>query len=258
MKIARHLISLIILLLPTIGFCQARSFFVTDIEVRALLTKIFEAQAIDSNCTALWKPNFAQAQEFNVWQDGLCRTHLDTVLFYGSSALLVFTTLVQDSCHVCAPDISLATFSTQSNRLWHFERMRKHFGKFGSYGKRDAIKLRKAGKSNYLLDIEGGYWSFGEMTRYVSLYELQRYEEVFKCFLSCSYEDALGKLPSYSWERKLSFAPSNGSSELDDIVLVKGGTAPVNEDDIHSPIKPLSSKEVYRYNEDLSRYVRLK
>ena len=90
------------------------------------------------------------------------------------------------------------------------------------------------------------------------LYELQGYEEVFKCFLSRTYEDALGKLPSYSWEREFTFAPSNGSSMLDDIVLVTGGTAPVNENDIHSMIRRISAKEVYRYDEDLNRYIHLK
>ncbi|HEY3875240.1 MAG TPA: hypothetical protein VGM92_07165 [Candidatus Kapabacteria bacterium] len=256
-KARRIFLILIFLLTSATGFCQG-SFVVTGMEENALLTKMFEPQRINHDGTALWKPNFAEAQEFNVWQDGLCYTRLDTILLYDSSALLVFTTLVEDSCHVCAPDISLATFSIQSNKLYHFEHMKKHLGKFGSYGNRDAIKLRKAANGIYLLDIEGGYFAMGETTHYVAFYDLQSFEEVFTCILSCSFEDALGKLPSYSWERKLSFISSNGMSELDDIALVTNGTAPANQDDVHSPIRKISSKEVYTYDEDLNRYIHLK
>ena len=252
----RCLILITLLLTPATVFCQRGSFAVADLRDKAVLKCLFDARMIDG--TALWMPNFSEAQEFNVSDDGLCHTILDTILVYGNESLLVFTTSNGDDCHACAPDISLATFHKESDKVWHFERMMKHLRKYGSYGKRQSIRLLKAGKTNYLLRFELSYGSMGEMFKFVNLYELQGYEEVFSSIIYNSFEDPLDKELPYSWDKQFSFTPSDGSSELYDIVLITSGTGRLNKDDEKAPIKTLSGKEIYRYDGDLNRYIRLK
>jgi hypothetical protein len=254
---------LLVLLTTAPVFAQNSDFAVSNFTSKAILLRLFDAQSLDPSGAAVWKPNFADSLEFegNVWSDGFCHTKLDTVMTYKinngtQDALLVFSTLSEDGCMYCYPDIGAATFR-RSKGSWVIDRFQKRLGRFGGFGDDNGpiIGLQKAGPETYLLKITGHIGTNPEYIENTHFFDpFAFFKEVFAT--TTHYENAD---PTYKWDRKLRFVIPKDQSDLSstdcyDIVAILSGIVPVNQDDADSPSKKYFRKELYEYDFDLSQY----
>lgn len=252
-----------ILFFPIMGKSQRPNFSISKLKDTMLLKHLFDAASLDSNGAAMWKPNFADSMDFedNIWSDGYCHTKLDTIMAYPindstQGALMVFSTIGEEGCMYCYPDIGAADFQ-KSRGSWSIERFRKNLGFFGGLADDNGpiIAIQKAGPETYLLKITGHVGTnpeYIENTRFFDPFSF--FKEVFAT--TTHYENSD---PTYKWDRKLRFIVPKDQSDLSstdcyDIIAVLSGIVPVNQDDMDSPTKKYIRKERYEYDFDLNEY----
>jgi len=252
------------------GVSQTEYLTVANNDDSLVLAALFNAKVImnpdDSSLVAIWKPNFAEAQEFNISYDSMCHTVIEEVLDYRSSgkrySLIVFATYEYvDStfstidCHACAPDISVALFSTINDSAWEFERMKKHLTRFGAWGKFQGADLQKIGDNAYALELTGENGGQGVWEESIILYELDSFGEIFFCK---THEDnsGSGDKNMYDWDKKLRFVP--GKNTYNDIILTKKGRGHNPTDNYDSPIVKLTGKNRYKFSEEENKYILVK
>jgi hypothetical protein len=255
-------------LICTPVFAQRPDFGASDLRSKEIVKRLFNAQSFDTNGAAMWKPNFADSMEFegNVWSDGSCHTKLDTIMAYRISdsvrgAIMVFSTISEEGCMYCYPDISVAFaefWISRNNVTWTIDRFKKSLGRFGGFGDENGplVALRKAGPQTWLLQLTTRVGTNPESIDNTHFFD--DYDEVLA--ITIHHEDGA---PTYSWDRQLSFVVPKDQSDLSstdcyDIIAVQTGTLPVDPSDVKSAAKKFSRKERYEYNFGLHRYERAK
>lgn len=249
------------------SFSQKADFTVNDLHDVKIMKVLFDAKEIDTSGEATWRPNFAEAQEFNVSYDSLCHTILDTVIQYKvhtmTLAVLIFETYGYQAldqpfgCNYCGPDISIVTFYKQEDNKWRFEGMEKHLTRVGSYDwGRPQIALRKFADDSYLIELSSNDDNRGYSFSYITYFDLEHFKEIFSAVL---HEDNLGiaenKKNQYSWDKKLSFIASKKPQGYYDLEVSTSGTHHKRKDNENSPIVNFSERQKYRFDEMSQRYI---
>ncbi len=136
---------------------------------KTILKKLFDTKLVKNNNEVLWKPNYYERMNFQVSKDGYCHTIVDTLINYNSThKLIVFSTTSEEyGCHVCAPTISVATFSKDEKGVWSLNFFQKMFRQFGSFGETGSYGVEKLGSDFYCLKLHanadgnhGEFWGF--------------------------------------------------------------------------------------------------
>ncbi len=184
-----------------------------------VLNKLFDSPIMDSNETAIWKPNYYERMTFPVSYDGKCHSNIDTIMYFtdGSNrkcACVIITNFnyrkgtFDDStkveigdCHFCGVPLGIALFSQTNSMQWELYKFEKIFttlGYFGVYktGRESAgkISLKKIGNNWTCLSLlQGVGGNGGYLEGYENLYSIEQFQiggfpnNVLSCIFSNTY-----------------------------------------------------------------------
>ncbi len=159
---------------------QNISFKKREFNIPKVLSELFEAKYNEDTKEFVWKPNFAEKLEFGVSSDGYLYTKVDTLLTYGVNkniGTIVTSTYVKDeygekeSCHACAPSMSLITFTADEARenleLTYFK---KFAAKYGSWGEPAEAGVLQITEDSYCITLSSGWTGQGINMGYQNLF----------------------------------------------------------------------------------------
>lgn len=157
----------------------------------SIMDRLFDQPKYDSLGYALWRPNFNERLQFNVSEDGLCHTRIDTLMLWKDRdqrqcAVLVFSTehfgystanhdsMEITECHFCGAAIGAALLFQQDDGQWRLYWFEKYFTSIGIWGEYSKdrhygawISLRQIGDQWTCFSIRdmisfqsGEFWSY--------------------------------------------------------------------------------------------------
>ena len=123
------------------------------------------SEILDPNMI-VWTPT-GRESVLPISEDGNCYTSLDTILSYTKEEntvdIVVFGTYyisegVKETCHACAPVVSIALMEKDSKNIWRLIRFEKDFGVRSNYGLMPRYSVIKFGDQYFL---ENKYYDMG-------------------------------------------------------------------------------------------------
>lgn len=196
---------LLFLLCLSLSILKPDEIIFQKLDYETVISRLFDNATFNSKQEALWKPNFSERINMPVSEDGFCHTVLDTSLYYTSEnekhAMLVFATYkyengVRTSCHVCSPQLSIATFSQENKKSWRVEEFKKDFIGLGAWGKKQGqLSIEKLGTDFCCLKIKTAiYGNQGYESGITSFYSLNSFDKLNEVFSFVYYESNEGAL----------------------------------------------------------------
>lgn len=210
------------LLISILTYSQDEKMF-SSLDYKTVMNRLFDKMAFNAKQEALWKPNYAERINIPMSDDGFCYTKMDTTLYYNSGdtkqAIMIFATYeyqdgVKASCHACAPTLSLASFISEKDGVWHLVQFKKEFIQFGSWGKRlGQFGIEKFGEDFYCLKvqsaIDGNQGYERGVTCFYSLNEYEQFHDVFSYVYYNSNEGAMEEGKGFTEKTTMNTIPTN-------------------------------------------------
>lgn len=231
-----------------------RSF--RSLDSKVVISRLFDNVNYSNNQEALWEPNFSEKLNMPVSDDGFCHTRMDTTMFYTSGevkqAVIIFATYeyrngVKVSCHVCAPMLSIATFSKEENGSWKILQFKKDFIGMGAWGEKlGRLGIERLGVDFYCLKVKSAVYGNQGYERgtcnYYSLNWYEQFREVFSYVYYDSNEGAVEEGKGFTEETTIKIHQTD--NEFFGIELIS------KRKDRKTPVL-----KKYRYSEDENRYL---
>jgi hypothetical protein len=145
----------------------------------SIISELFDAKFNKQTNEFIWKPNYAERLEFGVSFDGFLYTKIDKYLKYNNNnfSTIVAFTYVKDengkyeSCHACAPSLSLITFKlyeeSENVELSYFK---KFVAKIGSFGELPEVSVLQISEKDYCIKVSNEWVGHGSSYTYDHLY----------------------------------------------------------------------------------------
>lgn len=233
----------------------------------AVMEKLFDGRVNDRK-EVVWKPDFNEAFNFHVSDDGLCYTKVDTIFNYrgvsgAKYVLYLFATNSKshgkyDSYHNDRPNISAALFEAGKYSPYKLVAFNKHLTDCGDYGTPCKVELVSLGKDKWNTDTWGILFKDGNMANgmirsweYLYTATFLHFDKIFNVTTGGSNSGlATGKIKLHEYSSKTKFLPNENG--LDTIVVTATGTW-LNE---NKEIVPVTPRRVFTYKNNLGYYMR--
>lgn len=227
-----------------------------------VMEKLFGGK-VNSNNEVVWKPDFGEQFNFQVSDNGLCYTKIDTIFTYkttGSSQFILFVFRTDRKLkgkyaqtHIDVPNISVALFEKSRYSLDELVAFDKHLTDCGDYGIAGDVKLVKIGKDRFGLRFFYSWLYDGIFSFSTHIYEAT-YLHFPKVFTLVTGGDNWGKEAKADKRYKFSsdIKCKSGAGKYDTILVLSTGTR-FNE---KKKREPLPRKQVYFYSQSAFHYVK--
>jgi hypothetical protein len=244
-------------LLPTARIEPYRfSDTLINLDAKMLLQNFYRPVRFNGEI-ALWEPRAEDLVGYKVSDDSMMHTCLDTIIAVPSKNLLLLALFRTDSyykgevqsCHVCAPDLGIATLEKIGGgyKVLNFKR---DFTANGSTGERGDINLEKFGEDYFLLKFSSGWVGTGAVLEFASYFDINTYEKKID-FWPYNSNDGMCdsmQLPCDRIEKKLIHKP-NGAYDNFQIIVRHSYI-----DNLKHETKITEETEYYKYDEDEMQY----
>jgi hypothetical protein len=153
-----------------------------NIDSLTSLSILFDNSTIKDN-QILWPLGYQDIYEFTneLSSDSLCHTRVDTIITLDNKYFVIFRTdqyeeNIKADCHVCCPDIGIATFEKNQNEFTLLN-FKKHVFQLGGFGEYGTIVLDTL--STPVIKVSSGWTGTGAEISYDNYYDINDFSFIY-------------------------------------------------------------------------------
>ena len=187
------------------------------------LSILFDNSTVKGN-QILWPMGYQDIYDFtnDLSNDSLCHTKVDTIIKLDNKYFVIFRTDqyekdIKADCHVCCPDIGIATFEKNQTgfRLLNFKKHVFQIGGFGEYGTIYIDTL-----CSQVLKVSSGWTGTGAIINYDNYYDINDYSFIYGLTtFNSNGGDYNNNEANYEETRKNIFNKTDSSFTIETIII---------------------------------------